>query len=260
MDDKRQAMVDFWSERVKRFATDARSNTNDVWLRELEIDCVDKIIKEHNITNVLDFGCANGYSTLRLAGANPGTIFVGVDLNSDMIEAAKRAGDSDSRNTSFRRLDILKEEMGASFQFIYAIRVFQNIESPEMQRAVFDRVYELLEPDGLFYYIESYADGYAQLNIDRKRMGLAPLPIHPHLTLLTDDFDDHVSKRLELLERSSPTSSYYLVTRLLYSYLAKMNDEPIDYDHPLHRAATLLPQIGEYGPQKSALYQKKKLF
>jgi SAM-dependent methyltransferase len=250
-------MLAFWSERVNRFASDPRSNTNDVWLREIEIRCVDSVLKNHDCMSILDFGCANGYTTMRLAEQNPARKFLGVDINPDMIQAANEAlGAQPMENVRFELLDVLAARLDGHFDCIYAIRAFQNIESPEMQRAVFDKLEGYLGPRGFFYYIESYADGYARLNRDREALGLASLPIHRHLTLLTDDFDAHVSKRLDFVQRSWASSSYYLVTRLVYSYIAKMNNEPIDYNHALHKVASIIPQVGDYGPQKATLYRK----
>jgi SAM-dependent methyltransferase len=256
--EKRETMLAFWSERAKRFGADPRSNTNDIWLREIEIACVHHIIRSHGVVRILDFGCANGFTTVRLAGANPHCRFVGVDLNPDMVRVAQQGAETAGfENVAFRQADILAQDLGQRFDFIYAIRVFQNIETPEKQRLLFDKLHEFLEPGGLFYYIESYEDGYGQLNRDRAGMGLPLLPIHPHLTLLTDEFDRHVASRMDLLERASPSSSYYLITRLLYSYIAMKNGEAIDYNHPIHQVAAMVPQIGEYGPQRAALYRKK---
>lgn len=259
MNDKHEDMLAFWSDRVRQYGADPRANTNDIWLRELEIQCVNKIIKRYSPGRILDFGCANGYTTTRLAKDNPQCSFLGIDINPDMIAAATKLAQQEGHaNLSFRKLDILQDETDQRYDFIFAIRVFQNIESVEMQRRVFDRLSALLQPNGLLYFIESYADGYAQLNADRVQMNLPPLPIHPHLTLLTDEFDKYASERMDLLERTSPSSSYYLVTRLLYSFIAQMNNEPIDYNHPIHQTAVLLPQIGEYGPQRALLYRKRK--
>jgi SAM-dependent methyltransferase len=258
MDDKRHKMLNFWSERVKHYSSDPRSNTNDIWLREIEINAVNKIINSYNINNILDFGCANGYSTMLLSKQMPHCTFLGIDLNHDMIEAANEAGKG-CENLRFLEMDILQEKIDMRFTFIYAIRVFQNIESEIKQREVFDRLISLLEPNGYFYFIESYVEGYEQINMDRSKMGLPLLPIHPHLTLLTEDFDKHVLNQMHLLERSSPSSSYYLITRLVYSYFALINNESIDYDHPLHKIATLVPAIGIYGPQRSMLLKKKVL-
>jgi SAM-dependent methyltransferase len=255
--DKKDKMLNFWSERARLYAGDPRANTNDIWLREVEIAYVDKILKGDSYGEILDFGCANGYSTSRLAKANPQSRFMGVDINPDMIEVAKANSEQESSpNLDFRKSDVLQDTITEKYDLIYAIRVFQNIESLEMQKKVLDRLYDLLKPNGLLLYIESYLDGYTRLNEDREHMGLTPLPIHEHLTLLTDEFDSHVASKMKLISRDSLSSSYYLATRLLYSYIAKMNDEPIDYNHPIHQVAAMIPQIGDYGPQNASLYRK----
>jgi SAM-dependent methyltransferase len=255
MIDKHKDMLKFWSDRVSRYGTDPKSNTNDVWLREVEIISIRKVLDLYKPSRVLDFGCANGYSTRRLAEKYTDISFVGVDLNENMITAANEL--SLPKNLSFRYGDVLVDDMGRDFDLIMAIRVFQNIETLELQMRVFDRLLDLLALDGLFFFIESYADGYEQINRDRENIGLTPLPVQRHLTLLTEAFDEHVANVLDCVERGSPSSVYYLVTRLIYSKLASLNNEVIDYDHPLHRLAAVVPQIGEYGPQRSGLFKKR---
>jgi ubiquinone/menaquinone biosynthesis C-methylase UbiE len=258
MTDKRAKMMEFWTRRAKQYHSDPRANTNDIWLREVEIKCVTNVIALHQPKRILDFGCANGYSTIRLADAHPNIVIDGIDLNKDMIKIAHSiSSDKNLKNLSFAAVDILQMEIKQKYDLIYSIRVFQNIENEETQKRVFNKLYTCLQPGGLFYFIESYKQGYQELNKDRQALGLSPLPIHPHLTLLTDEFDNYVAKRMKLLEQSYPSSSYYLMTRLLYSYIAKMSNEAIDYDHPIHQAAAIMPQIGEYGPQRAALYKKK---
>jgi SAM-dependent methyltransferase len=259
MKNKRTEMTKFWSNRAKEFSADPRANTNDIWLREVEIGRVDKILKTCRIANALDFGCANGYTTRRLAKINGKCKFVGIDINRDMIRVAKETHtDGNLPNLTFQQVDILSSPFKRKFDLIYSIRVFQNIESLEMQCKVFDRLMQFLKPEGLFFFIESYADGYAQINKDRLGMGLTLLPIHKHLTLLTEGFEKHVSEQLSLVEKSSPSSSYYLITRLLYSYIAKMNNEQIDYNHPIHQTAAIVPNIGNYGPQRACLFKKNR--
>lgn len=254
---KKEAMISFWSERARLFQGDPRANTNDVWLREVEINYVQDVFQTYRFSRVLDFGCANGYTTSRLAKINSQVSFIGIDINADMISVASTfPGTEGLSNLEFRELDVLTQKLDEKFDFIYAIRVFQNIENPEKQREVFERLCELLSEGGMLLYIESYTDGYTRLNDDRVKMGLAPLPIHPHLTLLTSEFDSHAETKLKLVKRDYLSSSYYLITRLLYSYIAKMNDEQIDYNHPIHQVASMVPQVGNYGPQKASLLRK----
>lgn len=255
---KKEKMVNFWSERARLYETDPRANTNDVWLREVEIAYVNGILDSQPFRNVLDFGCANGYTTSRLVKPHPEMRFLGVDINADMIEVAHTFPRTEGLdNLEFRVADVLRGELTGPFDLIFTIRVFQNVESVEMQKKIFDALHELLAPNGSLLYVESYADGYARLNADRVKMGLTPLPIHEHLTLLTDEFDDHVAARMDVVRRDYLSSSYYQITRLLYSYIAKMNNEPIDYNHPIHQVASMLPQVGEYGVQKATLARKR---
>ena len=256
MEDRRAAMRHFWSDRVKRFGVDPRSNTNDVWLREVEISSIQKVIDEYRPARILDFGCANGYTTCRLAEKYADGVFVGLDINEDMIASALSRDLPD--NLSFRQGDVLVDDIRLTFDLIIAVRAFQNIENYDLQLRVFDKLQTMLARDGLFFFIESYVDGYEQLNHDRMDIGLAPLPIQPHLTLLTEAFDQHVGSVLDRVERGSPSSSYYLITRLVYSKLASISGETIDYGHPLHQLAAAVPQIGNYGPQESGLYRKRE--
>ncbi len=255
---KKDKMLKFWSDRVKLYKHDPRANTNDIWIREIEIEYVDKIIKSYAFKTVMDFGCGNGYSTTRLAMLNKNIVFTGVDLNHDMISAAMELPKKENLpNLKFKQADIIMDNIPEKYDFIYTIRALQNIESLAMQKKIFDKLYDLLNNNAIFLYIESYLDGYQRLNKDRAKMGLTPLPIHEHLTLLTEDFDIYVSGKMSLIEKQYLSSSYYLITRLLYSYIAKINNEPIDYNHIIHQVAAMVPQTGDYGPQKASLLVRK---
>lgn len=257
VDKKKDKMTSFWSERAQQYGHDPRANTNDIWLREVEIAHVNKIIAAGSFPKIMDFGCANGFSTGRLAKLKPNSKFLGIDINPDMIDVARKTADhAGLPNLEFRQIDVVRDTLAERFDFIYGIRVFQNIESFDMQKRVLDTLRDLLRSGGKLLLIESYVDGYRQLNEDRERMELPPLPIHEHLTLLTNAFDRYASGIMTLIEQCSLSSSYYLVTRLLYSYIAKMNNEPIDYNHQIHQVAAMIPQIGEYGPQRASLYQR----
>ena len=256
-EDKKQKMVEFWTERARKFGTDPRANTNDIWLREIEIRYVDAALKECAPADALDFGCANGFTSTRLARMNPNTRITGVDINADMIAVGNQyARDNKIGNLDFLCLDILSTDLGKSFDSIFAVRVFQNIQSAELQYKAADILAGLLRPGGTLLYIESYVDGYKRLNDDRVALGLSPLPIHPHLTLLTDAFDQHVAGTLKLVRRDAISSSYYYCTRLLYSQIAHLSGEVIDYNHPIHQVASQLPQIGDYGPQRACVFRK----
>lgn len=255
--DKKAKMMQFWSKRALEYQEDLRANINDIWIREIEIRYINQFLKQNSYKSIMDFGCANGYSSTRIAKENPESSFLGIDINQDMLNIANTLLTKNKiSNLEFKNMDVTKESCDRKFSFIYTIRAIQNIESFEAQKAIFDCLYNMLNKYGIFLYIESYEQGYKILNEDRVKLGLNPLPLHEHLTLLTDEFDNYVARRMKFIKSDSLSSSYYLVTRLLYSYIAKMSSEPIDYNHPIHQVGAIMPQIGEYGPQKASIYQK----
>ncbi|HCP46357.1 MAG TPA: hypothetical protein DIU15_09960 [Deltaproteobacteria bacterium] len=257
MNDKQDQMLRFWSDRAATHGADPRANTNDVHLRSLEISYVDQAIKDADPSSILDFGCANGFSTHRLASTHPNRSFLGIDLNRDMIQVASMGHDTrPPENLAFQCQDIEAEPIATSFDFIYCIRVLQNMPSMDAQKGAIDALCEALHPGGTLVTIESYAEGYSILNQDREALGLSPLPIHPHLTLLTPELDEHTGTMLNQVRQDSLSSSYYLITRLVYSSLATQAGEAIDYDHPLHKLAAQVPQVGTYGPQLATIYRK----
>lgn len=261
MSTKHAKMVDFWSQRANLYQIDPQANANDVCIREIEIRAVAETIEERlqakGKISALDFGCANGFSTARLSEMFPTVAFTGIDINADMIKAADQlAVDAPNNTLRFRRADILAADLGETFDVIFAIRAFQNMDSLETQKQYARKVFDLLKEDGYFLFIESYLDGHLQINEDRARLGLQPLPDHAHLTRLTDEFDEFVSGMMAVEKRDNPFSSYYLVTRLAYSWCANEMNEPIDYNHPLHRVAPMLPSLGDYGPLRHRVYRK----
>lgn len=254
--DKKSMIDHFWNDRVNRYGKDPRSNSNDIWIREVEVNAICAIIEKVKPEKILDFGCANGHSTTKIANKFPHIKIVGCDINENMILSAQK--ENKLKNLEFICSDVIFQEIGV-FDLIVGTRVFQNIDSLHNQvqtaKALFEKS---LKPEGHLFFIESYADGYEQINNDRVLFELPKLPILPHLTLLTDEFNIEIEKYMNMLERGSPTSTYYIVTRLVYSKLAQINEESIDYDHLLHKLAAACPQVGEYGPQRSYLYQLKK--
>ncbi len=256
MMDKQGSMIDFWSRRVREHGSDPESNTPDVWIRPVEIRAVKEMLNRLQPGRVLDFACANGYTTRKLAFDYPAISFVGIDINEEMIKAANAP--PLPANLSFIHGDLFVDDIGSNYDLVICIRAIQNLESLGMQLSVFDRLHDTLAKDGHFFFIESYVDGYERINQDRVDFGLPPLPVQEHLTLLTGEFDEHVAKVMECVERGSPSSSYYLITRIVYTKLAVENNEKIDYNHPLHQLAAKAPPIGEYGPQKSGLFRKRR--
>jgi hypothetical protein len=82
----------YWNTQAEEFGADPRATTPDHWLREIEIAAVSRVLSSlDDGATVLDIGCGNGYSTLRLATDHPAHQFVGGDYAPAMIARAREA-------------------------------------------------------------------------------------------------------------------------------------------------------------------------
>jgi ubiquinone/menaquinone biosynthesis C-methylase UbiE len=97
--------------------------------------------------NVLDFGCATGNKTIKLAG---GVKHIhGLDFSAEMIkEAIKKKNELNIENVSFSQGVIFNNELEkSSFEKIIAYSIIHLLEDSEN---VIQRIHELLKPGGLF--------------------------------------------------------------------------------------------------------------
>ncbi len=113
---------------------------------------------------VLDFGCAHGHYTINLAGRFPHLRFIGIDLVSSNLEAARRwAGEEKLDNVEFRlgTLDVHVESLPPLTRVI-AAEVLEHVPHPA---TLADRLAGLLLPDGRMILTTPYgpweAQGYA---------------------------------------------------------------------------------------------------
>ncbi|MDD3581415.1 MAG: methyltransferase domain-containing protein [Desulfobacca sp.] len=82
----------YWEERAELYLADPASTTNDVYLRELDILTIVQVLKTllgAGPKKVLDVGCGEGYSTLKVAQELPHVSFTGIDYSPNMIRLAR---------------------------------------------------------------------------------------------------------------------------------------------------------------------------
>jgi 2-polyprenyl-3-methyl-5-hydroxy-6-metoxy-1,4-benzoquinol methylase len=133
----------FWDKQAKRFAESekhADPETVELIARTKEFIKADY--------NVLDFGCATGTKTLKLAGS-AGHIH-GIDFSEAMIAEAlnNKNNELNATNVSFSQGTIFSSELeNGSFDTILAFVIIHLLEEDE--KAV-SRIHELLKSGGLF--------------------------------------------------------------------------------------------------------------
>jgi SAM-dependent methyltransferase len=102
-------------------------------------------IATHNLT-ILDVGCGTGYTSLKLALANPGAKIVGVDISGTSIELAKqRLTHHNIENFEFQVLSALElSKLEMQFDYINCDEVLYLLDLPKALRAM----QSVLKPHG----------------------------------------------------------------------------------------------------------------
>jgi SAM-dependent methyltransferase len=264
------AIKQYWDERARQHAASAAATTDDVYLRELEIERLVQRFREMALpegARVLDVGCGNGYSTLALAERFPDLRFLGVDYSEPMIASCEQelaARPHLRGRAAFRVGDVLDlkhllEEAGeAPFDAALTDRCLINLPDLPRQAAAVAQIAACLAPGAPYVAIENFVEGHDAMNALRAAVDLPPIPIRWHNRYFTEpEFRDCVAPCFEGLRFDDFSSTYYFATRVIYSAFARMRGEEPDYRHEIHQLAPKLPAFGSFSPIRMAVMQRK---
>lgn len=256
MPDQRD-IVEFWNQQAERFDQDPRANTPDPWIHRIELAAVGRILRSlPSSLDVLDLGCANGHTTFLLHREFPEHRIVGGDVSPKMVEVARKRliskGIAQSPHLRFEVMDMLDMRSARGrFDVVITIRGLINLPNPESQWRAIAQIAGCLKLGGDYIAVENFRHAQERLNAVRQEQGLPPLPYRWHNCWFDEEeFRRRCSGFFELAEFSPITSTYYLVTRVVYSKLCQLEGREPDYDHPIYEIATRLPVEGDYGPVK----------
>jgi ubiquinone/menaquinone biosynthesis C-methylase UbiE len=261
-----ESIHEYWEERARKAAASPTATTDDVYLRELEVGVLVRAIRDMKLTHaysVLDLGCGDGYSTLRIAEQLPGAEIVGVDYSASMIATANerlRGNSTATGKLSFRLGDAT--EVGSvfpasSFDVVMTDRCLINIPMPEQQYRAIRQIHEVLRPGGRYLAIENFHGGQDELNRTRAAVGLPEIPIRWHNRFFhEDEFLSSTRALFREVEIVNFASAYYYATRVVYSKYCQLRGEKPDYRHEIHQLAIELPPIGNFSPIKLVTMQK----
>ena len=112
---------------------------------------------------VADIGCGTGHTTNLLARAFPASQLFGYDLAADAIERARHeAADYGLANVAFEMVDVLELPTDPPFG---AILAFDAIHDQADPAGVLGRVFDALEPGGVFVMFDVRASSHLENNI-----------------------------------------------------------------------------------------------
>ncbi|MEK6529015.1 MAG: class I SAM-dependent methyltransferase [Nitrospirota bacterium] len=257
---------EYWEERAKQHLS-PEATTSDVYQRELEISTIIKTLQQITVPEnrqVLDVGCGDGYSTLKVAQAISNSHFLGIDYSENMIKNACERLESQPElkdRVTFivgNVMDIGQVCGDAVYDIILSVRCLINLDSFESQSHAIAQISGHAKPGGYYIAIENFIEGHENMNRARRAVSLPEIPVRWHnLYFKEREFVRSVERFFEDITFKDFSSSYYFATRVIYSAMCQMRKEEPDYNHEVHRLAIHLPWIGQFSPIRMAVLRKK---
>lgn len=248
----------YWEERAASDLS-AQSTTQDYFLREIECRVLKESIEQHHPSSVIDIGCGDARTTIRLATEHEEISFFGCDYSQAMVKNAKDNLDTASiTNLTISSCDISKPIQG-KFDMAYTTRCLINLPDWELQKKAIKHIYDVLNSGGVYVMIENFIEGHDNFNRVRDAFGLPKISVREHnLFFKREQLLSFLSDKFEIINDTNISSSYYLVSRIIYSKICQEDRSSPDYFNEHHRYASMLPFCGEYGPVRM-LYLKKSI-
>lgn len=231
-------MTDFikqiWDNQAEKHKESHWASWGDKYAISLEVENISKHIR--NGDNVLDVGCANGYSTFEQSERKKIKIH-GVDFSPKMIKYAQKEkkNKKESNQITFSVGDVRHLDFEDNFfDVTYTTRVIINLPNWEEQVIGIFECIRVTKKGGLIVLSEAFWEPLILLNSLRTIKNLNPLIEHDFNRylkkqnlekLLTD-----ASLRFEIIDFSSV---YYLGSRFLRELVTKIDDYP-GYTNPIN--------------------------
>ena len=248
----------YWEERASSDSS-AQSTTKDYYLREIEFQVLKDLIDRYRPTSVLDVGCGDARTTARLAVEFKKIEFVGCDYSESMVRNALANIDRVKiDNLKVVVCDISRPLQFSQLEIIYSTRCLINFPTWELQQTAIQNIADALVVGGLYVMIENFYEGHKNFNRIRSDFGLPEIAVREHnLFLNRPVLIDFISNYFKVLEEVNISSTYYLVSRVIYSKICQENGTDPDYFDMHHKYAAQLPFCGEFGPVRMICLMRK---
>ncbi len=245
---------EFWNGRA---GLGEAAGTNDVPLKTLEVGVILDRVRPGS--SVLDVGCGNGDTLIRLALERACT-GMGVDFAAAMIDAARVAstarGCGDKLGFVIGAVPGLPAGLG-EFDYVLTERCLINVDTPEGQHEAFRELMRHVKPTGRYLMIESFRQGLERTNAFRATLDLEPMEPPWHNVFLDEVAVAGWAGNEFTVEEVVPFSStYHFLSRVVYARLARDRGEELRYDSDINRLACRLPIVGDFGPVRLWVWRR----
>ena len=171
-------ILKFWSSQADKHGADHTASWGDNHMIKLEIDALGSYIREGD--NVLDVGCANGFSTFHQIERGAASI-TGIDFSESMIrEANKLKEDHPEKSKLHFEVGNAKQIQfdDNTFDVVYTTRTLINLPTWEEQKQAVSECVRVCKPGGKVLLSEGFWEPLCLLNAMRALVNLSPLVEH----------------------------------------------------------------------------------
>ncbi|MEK6730684.1 MAG: class I SAM-dependent methyltransferase [Pseudomonadota bacterium] len=239
------------------------STMHDIFIRDKEIEfifnTIDKTYKKQdkNLT-ILDVGCGNGYLLSQLSARYPDFKFHGLEFNKELY---KLASERTLKNVQLIQDDCRKDNFKPnSFDIVISERVLINLLSKEDQITAIEKIYTILNTDGIFIMIESFIEPLVNLNKAQQELCLTEMKPAYHNNYLSESIIDEMKNTgFTEINTSIPQnylSTHYFTARVLHESLRPENAPIRNTEFVKFLDAAFPPAIGNYSPLLFRVFTK----
>ncbi|HWC52612.1 MAG TPA: methyltransferase domain-containing protein [Chitinophagaceae bacterium] len=265
-----QIIKDHYKVQAGKHKDSATSTMEDLTTRSKEVTLIRNFFRspviKKNCNNILEIGCGNGYTLSHMTAEFPNYSYLGLDFSEDLL---KIANDRNLHGVKFEQGDVRKLRFDTdSFDVVFTERCIINLLTWEEQQQGINEMHRVLKKGGYLLFIESFSDGYNNLNIARNQMGLDSIPMpHHNLYFEREPFEAFISEKFNILEAKDLNaddaypihrnflSSHYFVARVIHPLLTK--GDPTMRNTEFVKFFSFLTPSGCYSPIEAYILQKK---
>jgi ubiquinone/menaquinone biosynthesis C-methylase UbiE len=252
---KDKEILDFWNSRSN---LGELAGTNDFMLTRIEQQFIADLIP--NCSNVLDIGCGNALSLVRLAKEKDCS-GIGIDFSEGMVKKSREFveshGLSHKINIYQNSVPPIPSEYG-TFDVVLTNRSLINLTSTKDQKEAVQGIEKIVRPGGMFLMIECSNDGAEFTNFFRKKLKLEPIEAPWHNLFFNEkEVESWQTDTFKIEQFLHISSTYHFLSRVVYAKYAEVKGEQLTYDSLINKISLDLPQqIGEFGPVKAWIWRK----
>lgn len=226
----------YWESQAQVHAQSHWASWGDNWMIDLEIETIGKQLKSGD--QVLDIGCANGYSTLRQFELHQLKSITGIDFAEGMLKAAQEALQKSGFGDQVRFMegDIRALPFADNtYDVAYTTRVLINMPTWEQQMQGIAECIRVVKPGGLVVLSEGFWEPLVLLNAMRSLKNLPPLVEHDFNRYLKLSALEAYLRKQNLKFRVEDFSSiYYFGSRFLRELVTDPDAYP-GFSNPINK-------------------------